>query len=99
MKDATAMGLAFLTCMAFVVFKILRARQFSSPDPYNNPFTLPSTGCLLAFFVLWLATVVIAFVFSRSLTRVAIFMSWAVTLLGGVWVAYFLIGSIKFVNP
>jgi hypothetical protein len=54
MKDATATGFAFLTAVAFVAFKLLRARQLSSPDPYNNPFTQASTGCLLAFFVLWL---------------------------------------------
>jgi hypothetical protein len=99
MKDATAIGVAVLTAVAFVLFKLLRARQLSSPDPYNNPFTPASTGCLFAFLVLWLTTAVIAFAFSRGLTRGAIFLSLAVTVLGGMWVAYFLVGMLKMLHP
>lgn len=99
MKDATATGVAFLTAVAFVLFKLLRARQLSSPDPYNNPFMPVSTGCLFAFLILWLATAVIAIAFSRGLTRGAIFVSWAVTVLGGMWVAHFSVGMLKMLHP
>lgn len=99
MKDATAIGVALLTAVAFILFKLLRARQLSSPDPYNNPFMPVSTGCLFAFLLLWFATSVIAFAFSRGLTRGAIFLSWAVTVLGGMWVAYFLADMLKMLHP
>jgi hypothetical protein len=89
MKDAVITGLSLLTVVAFLAFKLLRARQLSQPDPYNNPFTTASTGFLVAFFVLWFATLIMAFACSSRLRRTAVVLSWAVIVLGGAWAAVF----------
>jgi hypothetical protein len=98
MKDASITALSILTTVAFLAFKLLRARQLSQPDPYNNPLTTASTGFLIAFFILWFATLTMAVACGSRLTRTAAVLSWAVIVLGGAWPAVFFANMFLFLH-
>src|SRR5258705_106664 len=65
----TATRLIFVVTLlipaSLIAFRLLRRHQLSLPDPYNSPYTIWSTACLLAFFVLTVVNLVLLLVFRR----------------------------------
>ena len=99
MKNKIAVTLSLLTVACFVAFRGFRRYQLSLPDPYNNPFTDISTVFMIAFAVLWLATLVTICILRRSVTRPAAILPWTVVGMGGAYIIVFLIQMFLFLYP
>lgn len=99
MKNRIAVTLSLLTVSSFLAFRVFRRHQLSLPDPYNNPFTDISTAFMIAFVVLWLATLVTICVLRRSVTRPAAILPWTVVGLGGAYIVLFLVQMFLFLFP
>jgi len=91
--------LSILTVAAFAAFRILRARQLASPDPYSNPFTTVSTAVSIPFAVLWLTTLCSIWMLRRDVTRSVAVLSWTVVSRGGGYIIAFLIQMVLFLFP
>jgi hypothetical protein len=98
MKNQLLLALCLLTVLAFFAFVALRHHQLSLPDNYNNPFTDLSTGCLLAFFIFWLATAMSAPFLWKHSVLVAKLFAVAVLLAGGLFIFWFFTMMIRFMT-
>jgi hypothetical protein len=81
-----------------VGFSVLRSLQFSSPDS-DNPFMIVSTGCLLAFPILWLATLICTIVLWRNLKPPIIVLDCITLGLSAFILIRMLIQMIHFIAP
>jgi hypothetical protein len=83
---------------ALAAFGVLRDRQVSLPDPYNNPYTDWSTGFLCSAGALWLLGSIWTVIRARQQRRVpALVVVWLV--LAALLVMGFFIGMMAFVSP
>lgn len=96
MTNTKRIALVLLTALAWGAFRAFRTHQLSLSDPFNNPYTNLSTGCLMAFFCLWALTLVTTLHARANCSRTAAALSWAVVGLGGLYIAYFLFGLALF---
>ena len=93
------LGTAGLLIATFVGFQLLRRHQLSLPDPYNNPYTILSTGCLLSFFASWLMDLLVLLLLARHYRGAVAFIAWTVFVVAGAYVAGFVVGMIRFIVP
>ena len=83
---------------ALVTFGVLRERQASMPDPYDNPYTDWSTGFLLSAGALWFLGGIWTVIRARRQQPVPVLVvTWL--LLATLLVLGFFIGMIAFVFP
>jgi hypothetical protein len=54
--------------LAFAAFHLLRTHQLSLPDPYHNPYTALSTGCLVAFRCILISLTILSVCWRRHLS-------------------------------
>jgi hypothetical protein len=95
----TVLALTLLLPIAFVSFELLRRHQLSLPDPYNNPYTSWSTGCLLALPVLAVADVIVIAAWRRRIARPVLALSLVLLGLAGLFVVWFVVGLVRFLFP
>jgi hypothetical protein len=107
---ATALGISrvvtrlvlvvtLLVPSTYVAFRLLRNHQLSLPDPYNNPYTNWSTVCLLAFFALSLTDFVLLIALRRRVARSVRYLGVLALLGSGTYIAWFVIGMLRFIYP
>src|SRR5690349_3126252 len=72
---SVAIVLTALLPLTFAAHVMLRNHQLSLPDPYNNPYTIWSTACLLALPVLALADAILIAAWRRRIARPVVILA------------------------
>jgi hypothetical protein len=80
--------LTVIIVSAFVTFTILRRRQLSLPDPYNNPCTNWSTAFLLVVPFAWLFDLVLLLANRRRVEKGVAILAWIVVAAAGLFITF-----------
>jgi hypothetical protein len=67
-KNSIVLLLIGALVLAFAAFHLLRTHQLSLPDPYHNPYTALSTGCLVAFRCILISLTILSVCWRRHLS-------------------------------
>jgi hypothetical protein len=67
-KSSIVLLLIGALVFAFAAFHVLRTHQLSLPDPYHNPYTALSTGCLVAFLCILFTLTILSVCWRRHLS-------------------------------
>ncbi len=85
--------------VSFVVFVLLHRHQRSLPDPYSPTHTNWRAWRLLAMVALAFVDFVLLVVLRRRIAPAARYFGWLAVLASGAYIAWFLIGLLRFLYP
>jgi hypothetical protein len=91
-----ALVVTLLILVSFIVFCLLRRRQLSLPDPYNNPYSNWSTACLCAFLALTVADFVVLVSMRQRVARSVRRVGSVVVAAAGLYIVFIFIYLVQF---